>query len=341
MAWLQKYPSGTYHINFRFGGCKFKRSLKTKSKSEAQLRLQRLEETVRLVEGGWLEIPELGEVTDFLLSDGRLASKPKVTKSLSLTELFDRYYASLPNGALENNTLKNIKIHQRHLERRLGKRFSVVKITRDILQNYINRRSQDPGRRRRKVSTVTIKKALSTLRCVWNWARAGDLVKFDFPNKGLQYPKIQEKPRFQTWDEIVSRCESGNLSDQEVADLWDNLFLQRHEIDELLEYVRLNAAHPFIYPMVFTAAHTGARRSELVRSELTDIDQTHLTIREKKRVKGKNSTRRVPISPHLHTVLCEWKVNQQGRPSRKRLVSCSANCELGRRRVTKTDVTVL
>ena len=37
------------------------------------------------------------------------------------------------------------------------------------------------------------------------------------------------------------------------------------EVDELLEIVRNAASHPWIYPMVCTADHTGARRSELIR----------------------------------------------------------------------------
>ena len=49
MAWLQTDPSGNYHISFRFGGQKFKRSLKTKSERDANGRLLRLEENIRLV----------------------------------------------------------------------------------------------------------------------------------------------------------------------------------------------------------------------------------------------------------------------------------------------------
>ena len=53
------------------------------------------------------------------------------------------------------------------------------------------------------------------------------------------------------------------------------------------------------------AAHTGARRSEMIRSEVTDIDFESGTVllHEKKRVRGKLSTRRVPLSPMLTAIL--------------------------------------
>ncbi len=57
MAWLEREPSGHFHIRFRLGERKFKRSLKTKIESEAETRRIRLEETIRLVESGRLTTP--------------------------------------------------------------------------------------------------------------------------------------------------------------------------------------------------------------------------------------------------------------------------------------------
>lgn len=60
--------------------------------------------------------------------------------------------------------------------------------------------------------------------------------------------------------------------------------------------------------MFFFAAHTGARRSEMLRSEIDDIDfyTKSVTIREKKRVRGTVTTRTVPLSPELERVLTDW-----------------------------------
>jgi integrase len=70
------------------------------------------------------------------------------------------------------------------------------------------------------------------------------------------------------------------------------------------------------HPMFTLAAYTGARRSELLRSQLSDIDfkDKVVTIREKKRVRGKLTTRRVPLSPPLERVLKAWLKIHPGGP---------------------------
>lgn len=163
------------------------------------------------------------------------------------------------------------------------------------------------------MGAATIKKEIVTLRGLWNWAVQRDKLQGRFPSNGVRLPKSAEKPPFQTWDEIERQIARGGLSEAEQADLWDCLFLRLEEIAELLEYVRLSARHPFIYPMFVTAAHTGARRSELTRSQLHDFDKRSVTIRERKRIRGKKSTRRVPLAPMLRRVIGEWlKVHPGG-----------------------------
>ena len=56
------------------------------------------------------------------------------------------------------------------------------------------------------------------------------------------------------------------------------------------------------------AAYSGARRSEILRSQIEDVDLAHghMVIREKKRVKGTRSTRSVPIAPALDKILSDW-----------------------------------
>lgn len=99
-----------------------------------------------------------------------------------------------------------------------------------------------------------------------------------------------------------------NLNAVEQRDLWDCLFLTLLEIEALLQYVEENARQPFLYPMFCFAAHTGARRSEMLRSRRSDVDFVGETvlIREKKRAKEKRTTRRVPLSPFLAAVLRDW-----------------------------------
>jgi integrase len=155
---------------------------------------------------------------------------------------------------------------------------------------------------------VTLRKEMATFRACWNWGVHGGKLKGHFPSRGLKYPKGEEKPPFQTREEIERQIARGGLTEAEVHALWDCLFLTLPEIQEFLRFVEANARHTFLYPMFVFAAHTGARRSELLRARVDDIDFTGGTvlIREKKRARSKRTHRRVPLSPGLEQVLRDW-----------------------------------
>jgi integrase len=117
-----------------------------------------------------------------------------------------------------------------------------------------------------------------------------------------------------TWAEIEQRIARGGLTltQEEIDNLWDCLFLDTKRIEELLGDVKEHAAHPFIYPMFVFVAHTGARRSEMMRSEVDDLDfqAGEVVLREKKKNRSKKVTfRRVPMSDLFRRVLKEWLAN--------------------------------
>src|SRR5262249_34165561 len=144
-------------------------------------------------------------------------------------------------------------------------------LTLGKLQEHVDRRAKQKGIRKRSLSPTTMRKEMASLRAVWNWAVQMDLVTGLFPSRGLRYPKADEKPPFQTWEEIERQIARGaGLAEQ--RDLWDCLFLTLPEVDELLRFVKANARHPFLYPMFCFAAHTGARRSEMLRARIGDVD---------------------------------------------------------------------
>jgi integrase len=157
---------------------------------------------------------------------------------------------------------------------------------------------------------------MASFRACWNWGVHAGLAKVTFPNRGLKYPKADEKPPFQTWQEIERQIGQGGLSKLDQQGLWDCLFLTLAEIDELLVYVKEHAHHGFIYPMFCFTAYTGARRSEVMRARIADVDlqsQT-ATIHEKKRAKGRRTSRRVPLSEFLIGTLKDWIAIHPGGP---------------------------
>jgi len=273
MAWLEKdQRTGIYKVGVRLADGKIKRSLQTTDRSEAEALRGTVENTLTAIERGWLTVPDGTDFGDFLISGGKSVAKPTVQRVVTLAQLFERYFASLPAGSLEDTTLGAMRIYERQLYRVLKKSFPIQQLSSTNLQHYVDRRSKDKGLRGRRVTPVTIRKAVVALRTVWNWGVNNKLLTGRFPHAGVKYPKATEKPPFQTMKEIEAQIARGKLSKAEESDLWDCLFLTVSEIAELLDYVKRHARHSFIYPMFVFAAHTGARRSEIVRSRLTDID---------------------------------------------------------------------
>ena len=91
--------SGRYRIWFRYAGKPYKRSLKTTEKREAEAVVGRVEETIRLLERGRLDIPSDADPGVFILSDGKLNWKLTAEQEYTLEKLLDLYPKSLPEGA--------------------------------------------------------------------------------------------------------------------------------------------------------------------------------------------------------------------------------------------------
>jgi len=307
MASLQRDPSGTYHICFRYGGLRFKRSLKTTDQRKASAASVRVDENIRLAESGRLVIPDDADIPAFLLSDGKLASQPKKLSTLNLGELFAVYRERIPAGALEATTLKSAGVHMRHFVRLIGPKKSLRTLTNSELQEYITKRSTEKGKRG-NVSGTTIRKELATLGSLWNWAISQELLEKPFPRRGLVFPKRDEKPPFQTWQQIEYQIKRGGLTTEQADPLWDCLYLNTAELDQLLEHIRDKSGYSFLSPMSLLAAHTGMRRSELCRSRVTDIDLQagSILVQERKRNKSSRTSRLLPISQRLKQVLGQW-----------------------------------
>jgi integrase len=315
MAWLEK-RADRFRINFRFGGRKDQVSLRTEDPKEAEACLHRFEENLRLVERGRLEIPPGADFGVFLLSDGKLNHRPVVKKLLTLKEFFDHYLTKHPEGAKEASTRYTEDIHIEHLTRLIGAGTAVQSINSDILQAYVETRSQETSKFKRPISHTTIKKEIGTLASIWNkWGEPQGLVTGPALTKGLVYGKAPGKPPFQTWKQIERQIARGGVSKTQQVGLWECLFLTLPEIEAVLGFVRGRTAHPFVYPMFVFAAHTGARRSEMLRSRIDDFDFAGgvVTVREKKKDRSKVLTyRTVPMTPLLRATMTEWFAEHPG-----------------------------
>lgn len=311
MASLEKRGS-SYRVVFRYAGIKYARSLDTKSEKAAHAALARLEDNLYRLQIGTLDASLEGDLAAYLLADGRpqpsalrapASPARHATRATTLAELFAQFWSNLPEGGLEQTTISGMEVHQRQLEKHFGKSLLLQSVGLTQLQGYVKERSKDKGLHGRKIKAGTIKKAIVTLRTVWNWGRRHELVDKEFPGKGLKYPKGEEKSPFMTYAEVQKRAQTASTA--EAADLWESVFLSLDEINELLTSVKRQARQPSVYPMFVFAAHTGARRSEIIRSRPLDVDfdENAITVHERKRSHDKVTTRRVPMSPLLRETM--------------------------------------
>ena len=297
MASLQ-LRNGSWRVIFRYRGSQHFVTIGEVEEIEAQGVKARYEYLLRLLKQRLLTMPPGMDIGTFLRHDGKTSdiTPESHPPAITFAQFRDGYLKTVGNGSVEKNTLYTSKIHLAHLAETLGERFPIESLAHADLQRHVTRRCAS-----KTIAAITIKKELDTLRSAWNWAKRMGYTKDEFPGTGLVYPKDEEKLPFMTWTEIERRMAAGG----EPEKLWECLYLRESDIATFLDFVQQRKAPAWVYPMCVMAAHTGARRSEMLRAELQDVDFEAgiITIREKKRVRGKMTTRRVPLSSRLKEAL--------------------------------------
>lgn len=331
--------NGSWRVIFYYKNVKRAFPIGEATATDALVYKASTEELLRLLKRNLVNIPRGCSIEDFMLHRGNppeyVTSVPK--KELALAELREAYFKS-QEKKLEQTTLEGIRLHFDHLTRILGGKSVISLVQRTDLQKYVDKRSEEwidpnvyrkarrakqaeakpkrkyknprpakiekPDKPKRHPSAATIKKEIISLRTAWNWGRRHLNLIEEFPGGGLDYAKIQEALPFMTWEEAERRIAAGDNPEK----VWDSVFLRPAEITELLEWVKDRPVSPWVYPIFCFAAHTGARRSEIVRALPSDIDLMNevITIREKKRDKTRLTTRRIPMTTFLKEVLADW-----------------------------------
>jgi len=316
MASLMRRGDRCY-CQFVFQGKRHCFSLGPVAPDEANHKVNQVDYLLMRLRQGLLKLPPGVDIVTFLQFDGKPAEEtPPPRGAVTLGQLRDRYL-EVHAGSLEPTTITGMRLHFRHLTSILGAGFPLPQLTQETLQNFATRRGQMKWRGQ-PIRSATIKKEPVTLRTAWNWGAGADLTVGRFPAlRKIRMAKPDEKPPFQTWMEIERRLALGGLTTRQIDELWDALYLRQEELTELLDHVKQQARWPWIYPLFCTAIHTGARRSELLRMQVGDVDFAGATIliREKKRAHDKSTTRRVALAPVLQRVLQDWLALHPGGPS--------------------------
>ncbi|CAN5469421.1 hypothetical protein BH10PLA2_BH10PLA2_16300 [soil metagenome] len=301
MAGVRK-KGDAYYCTFRFQGKRFYFAVGNVPEAQALAKGAEVDETLALIERGRLTVPEGVPLEEFIAAGGKAPVILARPETITARQMFDRYLETHANGTIEANSLGTARSHFNQFAKTVGDRFRMQNLTLQDLQGHVERR------RKKGISPVTMKKELASVRACWNWAVLGGSLKGTFPGKGLRFPKEEEKVPFCTFAEIEAVIAGEAHDETQQNALWESLYLTRQEIEELLAYVQQNGTQPWLYPLMTFAAYTGARRSEILRVLVTDIDLAGgtVTVREKKRVKGRRSNRTAPITPKLAEALREW-----------------------------------
>jgi integrase len=296
MAWLQS-REGSWRVIFRHRRQQYSYPVGPVDEAEAHAVKGRVEYLLMRLRQNLLTLPPGCDIVRWLRHDGKPPDTTPARRDTTLAELRDDYLRA-HESSLVGKSLKTIRRHFRNLAGVLGEKLPVATLSLSRLQDYVKSREGS-------VQAATIRAEIVSLRTAWHWGALYYQEPWGkFPSRGLRYPRAKEKPPFMLRAEIERRISQGG----DAAALWECLYLTPGETAELLEHVKATAIQPWVFPMVVMAAHTGARRSELIRARVEDVDFAAgvVTIRERKRRRGMDSTRRVPISPPLRQALAEY-----------------------------------
>jgi hypothetical protein len=150
-----------YWIDFRFGGRRYRQSLKTHDPTVAETVAGGVKHTLMLLEQEALQIPEGADIVSFVLSGGRAVksceSNGHSKEPTTLAQLKEKYIEALSIGAVELSSMKTIQMHLRHFIKTLGARFRIGGLTLNDLQGHVNARASKKGIRGRKLSAITLR----------------------------------------------------------------------------------------------------------------------------------------------------------------------------------------
>src|SRR5271155_4482395 len=231
MASLQE-RNGSYRILFCHHGKLHTFTIGKVEKDEAKNKARQVDYLLMRLKQRLIVLPDGTDIVTFIAHDGNppdagptLPNAPR--QAVTLGHMKDRYLTTHSNGTIEANSLDTCKLHLNHFVRVLGEGFPLGELSLAKMQEYVNLRAKA------KISPMTIRMEIATLRAAWNWGEPRGLTEGKFPNRGLRYPKTDAKLPFMNYDEIERQLASGG----DPAILWECLYLQANELAELLALV--------------------------------------------------------------------------------------------------------
>ncbi len=130
------------------------------------------EDTLRKIQEGIVEVPDEVDFAAFVINGGREVIRvvpPPPPTALTLSGLFEAYKSSRTAAADRRSTHQPEVIQMSHVAEAglLGGDHKVELIAFRDIQEYVDNRARQKGRRGQPIQRVTIEKELATLGQIW------------------------------------------------------------------------------------------------------------------------------------------------------------------------------
>lgn len=301
---------GVYHVRFRYHGKEYKKSLKIRDESAAAAARNLVELTIHRLMTGQITVPVDVDPADFIVSGGILLQPIRPIEPIpqpvlpSTKQLIEEYKESQKNLLAESYHYSQA-IHLRHLAKHLGDLVDAAcdRVGYRDLDHYLKDRLS-------KRHPNTAERERITLLQFYKWVVAQGHLGSS-PAAALAPIKGGvDRPPFRTIAEIERIITRGGLTDKEVLDLWECLYLSPEEIGGLLATVRANAEEDVSFLLHAIPGYTGMRRGEVLRLRWLDVDldEDYITARSRKQSRKRTETvRRIDLHPELKRELVTWR----------------------------------
>lgn len=296
--------NGVFLGRFTFRGREFKKSLKTRSRADAQAAVGIVGTTPHRLTVGLLHVPPGMDAGDFIVSGDTLtpAAAPPVDEP-TLRRAVGVYLDTLHHLAPSNRVTTGGHLRN-FLAWFAGRADRPVSAVRGAhLDDFVD------ARLRMRAGT-TVAKERATLIAFFRWCVTREYLAAS-PAVGLKRVKgTGDDTPFMTRDQIRAVIARGGLTPEREWALWDNLFLAPAEIAEVLALVRRRAARQVSFLCHAIPAYTGMRRGEVLRLTWGDVNFEADTVTARSRKQSMSQTesvRHIDLHPELKAVLLDWR----------------------------------
>ena len=263
---------------------------------------------LRLLKRNVVGLPSGCSIEEFMFHRGKPPEYVTATangrKELTLDDLRDAYFRS-QEKKLEATTLDGIRLHFDHLTRILGAKVQIPPMQRSMTSSGMwigvpasgSTPTSTRKARREKQSDCQAEAKLQEPAAAEGrearQAKTPPVGRHDQegdrqpahrvelgttpprPDRGI--PRHWPRPRQDRRRPLPFMTLGGGRATRvaggdDPEQVWDCVYLRPDEIVELLEWVKARPVSPWVYPIFCFAAHTGARRSEIVRALPSDVD---------------------------------------------------------------------